>query len=287
MNRIFAIVTHHKRPDDAAEAWKDCNVCAIGWSHFGRLTKAKRQELPSDVRKFLRIGKVDIILAYAGGNRIAYVGEIVNGKYMHTTRNIVGRSDEKGGFDYPNQYAVKWWDRPYDFSRHDLPPFLLKQLGKRGRTVVPIEFHRRSFEEVKKIILTNALSGSLSYEVNEDMIKAGIRKYLRRHLSSLEKGLKIIKSEKSTSRTDRPDFIAMDQRSQMVIIECKGIAYPGDCEQLERYGRNLARENPRLMLIAFKIDGECVKFAKKHPEMELYECDLTFAKIPITMEELR
>jgi len=73
----------------------------------------------------------------------------------------------------------------------------------------------------------------------------------------------------------------------MVIIECKGIAYPGDCEQLERYGRNLARENPRLMLIAFKIDGECVKFAKKHPEMELYECDLTFAKIPITMEELR
>lgn len=218
-------------------------------------------------------------MAYAGGNRIAYVGEIVNGKYRHTTRNIVGQSEERGGFDYPNQYTVKWWDRPYDFSRYDLPPFLHKQLGKRGRTVVRIEFHRRSFEEVKKIIVTNALSGFLSYEVNEDMIKAGIRKYLRHHLSSLEKGLKIIKSERSTSRTDRPDFIAVDRLSQMVIIECKGMACSGDCQQLERYGKNLAKENPRLMLIAFKIDEGCVGFAKRNPKMELYECDLTFAKI--------
>lgn len=280
MNRIYAIVTHHERPDDAAEAWKGCGVCAIGWARHGKLTEAKRQTLPLDAHRFLKIQKGDVILAYAGGNRIAYVGEIVNGRYMFTNRNIVGRNEDDGGLEYPNQYKVKWWDRPYDFPRQDLPLFLFKQLGKRGRTVVPIEFHRRSFDEVKQIILTNARSGSLSYEVNEDMIKAGIRKYLRRHLASLEKGLKIVKSEKSTSKTDRPDFIAKDLSRQTVIIECKGIAYPGDCEQLERYGKNLARENPRLMLIAFRVTDECMRLAKKNPRMELFECDLKFTKIP-------
>jgi len=65
----------------------------------------------------------------------------------------------------------------------------------------------------------------------------------------------------------------------MVIIECKGNAFPGDCEQLERYGENLAKENPRLLLIAFKIDDGCLDLAKKIPKMELFECDLEFAKI--------
>ena len=278
MNKIYAIVTHHERPDDAAEAWRECNVCAIGWARYGNLKKTK-QKLPSDARLFLKIKKGDIILAYAGGNRIAYVGEIASGKYMHTTRNIVGRNEDDGGFEYPNQYKVKWWDKPFDFSRKDLPLFLFKQLGKRGRTVVPIKFYRRSFDKVKQIILTTSRSGSLSYEVNEDMIKAGLRKYLRRYINSLEKGLKIVKSEKSTSRTDRPDFIAKDRSGTTVIIECKGNAFPGDCEQLERYGENLARENPRLMLIAFKIDDGCIELAKRIPRMELFECDLEFTKI--------
>jgi len=279
MNRVYTIVTHHERPDDAAEAWKDCGVCAIGWARHGKLTEAKRETLPIDARRFLKIRKGDAILAYAGGNRIAYVGEIVNGRYMFTKRNIVGRNEDDGGFEYPNQYKVKWWNKPFDFSRHDLPPFMLNQLGKRGRTVVPIKFYRRSFNEVKQIILATARSGSLSYEVNEDMIKAGLRKYLRRHINSLEEGLKIVKSEKSTSRTDRPDFVARDKSGKTVIIECKGNAFPGDCEQLERYGENLAKENPRLILIAFKIDDGCIDVAKKIPEMELFECDLEFTKI--------
>jgi hypothetical protein len=278
MNRIYAIVTHHERPDDAAEAWRECNVCAIGWSDYGNLKKAKQALLPSDAREFLKIEKGDMVLAYAGGNRIAYVGEIENGKYLHTSRNIVGRDEDDGGFEYPNQYKVRWYYKPYDFSRYDLPLFLFNQLGKRGKTVVPIKLYRRSFAEVKQIILTNARSGSLSYEVNEDMIKAGIRKYLRRHIDSLERGLKIVKSEKATSKTDRPDFIAKDKNGRAVVIECKGNAYPGDCDQLEQYRKNLAKENPRLMLIAFRMDDGCLEVAK-NAGMELYECDLKFTRI--------
>ena len=29
--------------------------------------------------------------------------------YFHKTDNIVGMPEEIDGFDYPNQFAVKWW----------------------------------------------------------------------------------------------------------------------------------------------------------------------------------
>jgi hypothetical protein len=278
MNKIYAIVTHHERPDAGAEAWKECNVCAIGFHSDKKLTKMKDAALAADARTFLKMEKGDVILAYTWGNRIAYVGEVVDGKYTYTTENLVGRSEEQGGFGYPHQYKVKWWDKPYDFSRKDLPEFLRDQLGKRGRTVIPIVLGRRSFDQVKQIIITNAESGSLSYDVNEDMIKAGMRKYLRRHLNSLEKGLKITGAEASISESGRPDFIAKDEKGKTVLIECKGFAYPADLEQLERYGKDFAKEKPRLMLVAFKMADECVKLAKKNPKIELFECDLTFSK---------
>jgi hypothetical protein len=167
--------------------------------------------LSSEARTFLKIKKGDLVLAYATGNRIASVGEIVDGKYLHRTNNIVGLDKENGGFGYPNQYKVKWFDKPYDFSRKDLPDYLWKQLGQKGRTVVPLKLYRRSFDEVKQIILATARSGSLSYDMNEDTVKAGIQKYLRRHIDSLEKGLKIMKSEERTSKTDQPDFLSQRQ----------------------------------------------------------------------------
>jgi hypothetical protein len=69
MNLMYAIVTHHERPDDAAEAWKECNVCAIGWARYGNLKKTKH-DLPSNARLFLKIKKGDVILAYAGGKMV-------------------------------------------------------------------------------------------------------------------------------------------------------------------------------------------------------------------------
>jgi len=276
MSKIYAVVTHHEHPDAAAEAWKECNVCAIGFHSDKKLTKIGDKDLAADARRFLKIEKGDIILAYTWGNRIAYVGEVVDGKYVYAKENLVGRSEEQDGFEYPHQYKVAWWDKPYDFSRYDLPRFIYSQLGKRRRTVIPIMLGRRSFDQVKQIIITNAESGSLSYDVNEDMIKAGMRKYLRRHFNSLEKGLKITAAETSISESDRPDFIAKDEKGKTVLIECKGFAYPADLEQLERYGKDFAKEKPRLMLVAFKIAEECLNPAKKNPKIELLECDLKF-----------
>jgi hypothetical protein len=278
MSKIYAIVTHHKRADDAAEAWRECNVCAIGFHDDKRLTKMNNEDLAADARRFLEIEKGDFILAYTWGNRIAYVGDVVDGKYIYTKKNLVGRT-EQGGFEYPHQYEVNWLDKPYDFSRYDLPPFLYTQLGKRGRTVIPIMLGKRSFDRVKQIIITSAESGSLSYDVNEDMIKAGMRKYLRRHLDSLEKGLRITHAETSVSKSDRPDFLAKDAEGKPVIIECKGFGYPADLEQLERYDKSSAKENSRLMLVAFNMTDECIKDAQKNPRIELFECDLTFKKI--------
>lgn len=279
MSKIYAIVTHRERPDEAAEAWKEYNVCAIGFHGDKSLKKVKDEYLAADARVFLKIEKGDVILAYTWGNRIAYVGDIVDGEYTYTKKNAVGRSKEQGGFGYPHQFEVAWWDKPYDFSRYDLPKFIWNQLGKRGRTVIPIMLYRRSFDQVKQIIITNGESGSLSYDVNEDMIKAGMRKYLRRHINSLEKGLKITKAETSISESDRPDFIAQDERGKTVIIECKGSAFPTDLDQLERYGKDFAKEKPRLMLVAFRIADECATLAeKKNPKIELVECDLTFRR---------
>jgi hypothetical protein len=212
-------------------------------------------------------------------NRIAYVGEIDDGKYLYTRKNIVGRDEDKGGFEYANQYKVKWYDRPYDFSRKDLPDYLWTQLGKKGRTVVHIKLGRRSFDEVKQIIMVTARPGSSSYEINEDTVKAGIRKYLRRNIDSLEKGLKIVRFEERTSKTDQPDFLAKDRNGRTVIIECKGYAYSDVCDQLERYEESIEKEKPRLMLVAFRIDDGCLKAAEKNPQMELFECDLKFTKV--------
>lgn len=279
MNSIYAITTHHKRPSEAAEAWREVNICAIGFTRAGKLTDAKIEDLPKDAQLFLKIKKGDLILAYAMCNRIAYVGEIENGEYIHTHENVVGLDGKDGGFGYPNQYKVKWFEKPRDFSRIDLPDFLRKQLGKRGRTVVPINLNRRSFDEIKQIILVCARSESLSYDINEDTVKAGIRKYLRRHINSLEEGMKITKSEEATTTADRPDFIAKDKDNKTVLIECKGYAVPQDCGQLERYGKGFGKEKPRLMLVAFKIDDGCLKEAKNNPQMELFECDLMFKQV--------
>ena len=279
MNSIYAITTHHERFDDAAEAWEEQGVCAIGFVDSGNLKKARPEDLPSDARKFLGIKKGDLILAYAAGNRIAFVGEIEDGIYRYTKGNVVGLDEDDGGFEYSNQYRVKWYVKPRDFSRKDLPLFLSKQLGKRGRTVVPLNLYKRSFDDVKRIILSSAASDSISYDINEDTVKAGIRKYLGHHLDSLEKGLKITKAERSTGKTDRPDFIAKDSNGETVLIECKGNAYAGDCDQLERYGQNLRKQNPRLMLVAFRIDDGCLDEARKHPRIELYQCELKFQKI--------
>lgn len=279
MNSVYSITTHDERPSEAADEWYENGVCAVGWVRYGNFKKKKIDELPKDVQTFLQIKKGDLILAYANRNRIAYVGEIETGEYIYQPDNSVSLSEKDGGLGYPNQYKVCWYQSPQDFSRNDLPPYLSKQLGKRGKTVIPIDLNRQSFETIKGIILQCARHNSCSYDINEDTVKAGIRKYLRKNLLVLEQGLKITHAEKPTTENERPDFIAKDKDGRTVLIECKGNACATDCRQLERYGETFADKKARLFLIAFKIDDECYKEAKNNPRLELFECDLSFHRI--------
>jgi len=145
MNSVFAITTHHENPLDAAEAWRECNVCAIG--HF-------EEENPNRIA-FDGINQGDLILAYSCHNRIAYVGEIKDGILHKRNKNIVSDETRKG-FGYPFQYEVNWYDKPHHFSRKELPNDLWTQLGKRGKTVVQIEvdgkkeMNAKSFGKLKE-----------------------------------------------------------------------------------------------------------------------------------------
>jgi len=277
MNSIYVIVTHHKRPNEAAEAWKDNELCAIGFTQYGNLKKAKKGGLTTDPRLFSEIEKGDLILAYAKNNKIALVGEVV-GEYQHTTDNIIGKNEEKGGFGYPNQYKVRWFSDPHDFDRKNLPEDLWKQMGRTGVTVKKLELGKRSFDQVKNIIFTCAISGSLSEIGNEDLIKAGLGKYIKKKINTLEEGLVILESEKQINENDRLDFLARDNNGNDVIIECKGTAYALACDQVEQYAKYFP-EHSRLFLVAFNITHECKKRADKNKRIELYECELTFKKI--------
>ena len=278
MFNIFVLTTHHKKPERAAEAWVKHNVCAIGYVRIGDLSKVDPDEYPLEISNFMEISMGDIILAYTKKNRIAFVGEVVDGKYIYNDENIIGKPIEDGGFWYPNQKQVKWFNEPNDFSRYDLPRDLNNQMGKRGKTVIKLDKGKRSFEKIKDIILTCAESGSLSFKGNEDMIKSGLGKFLHNNLDSLEEGLRIMSSEDPVSDKNRPDFIALDSSDNYVLIECKGTAHPDACEQLERYGKSYENDS-RLMLVAFNITNDCRIRARKNPKIELIECDLLFQQL--------
>ena len=136
MNSIYAITTHNDRSADAAEAWRDVNVCAIGFTHYGKLTKEKPEKFPKDAQLFLKIKKGDLILAYARGNRIAYVGEIEDGEYIYTNHNVVGLDGKNGGFGYPSQYKVRWFEKPR-FLKNRLASFSTKPVGEKRKNSCP------------------------------------------------------------------------------------------------------------------------------------------------------
>ncbi len=301
MNNVYAITTFNKEyrehgynAESAADAWKECGVCAVGWSKLENLKKQSDDEIKQklkniypntkgafyNIKDFLQIEKGDLILAYALGNTIAYVGEVV-GDYEYRRDNKIGNENE---FDFAHQFHVNWWNEPRYFSRKDLPEDIRKQLGIIGKTVIKINLGQIGFDKFKEMIKDSAKSDSQLNEINEDMVKAGLLKYLKQHFDLIEHGLKveyglkIIEAEAQLSQEDRPDFIAEDNNGKKVIIECKGTAYSDAFDQIKRYEKTYIKEKPRLMLIAFKISDDCRKMAK-NSNVELIECDLKFKPI--------
>ena len=220
-----------------------------------------------DSQLFLQIGEGDLVLAYATGNMIAYVGEVSDGKCSFDAKNEIGRE-----FDYPNQLRVTWWDEPNHFKRTDLPAFFSEQLGKRGKTVVRLDLGNYSLAKFTDVVRACANSGSAAPELNEDMIKAGLRKYLQNHQDFLEPGLHLSESEAQISRESRPDFVGSDAMRRRVLVECKGTATASAMDQILRYKDDYGGR-PRLILVAFSFDGECRRLAKAKG-VELVECTI-------------
>ena len=70
--------------------------------------------------------------------------------------------------------------------------------------------------------------------------------------------------------------MAEDRNGRQVVIECKGRADVRSLEQLAERYRKFADRSARLFLIAFRIDDECRRLAKRYPNVELREVDLKF-----------
>lgn len=288
MKKVWQITTHHRNPEEAAEEWKRSGICAIGFAGPGNFKAKSKGELEKIARSYnsrdldqlwyfyKEMDEGGLVLAYTRNNTIAYVGEI-EGPYKFTKENIVGDPE---GFGYPRQRRVKWWDEPHHFDRKDLPIYLAKQFGKRGITIWPIELGPQGFEGFVSILKTCPISGSKMPGVNEDMVKAGLVKYLHHSLDTLESGLIIKEVEPSIGKRKRPDFIAKDKKKRLVLIECKGTASADAVDQITDYKKRYGKEeNPRLIIVAFKIDERCKSAAKRAGNVELFECDLNFHKI--------
>jgi RecB family endonuclease NucS len=184
----------------------------------------------------------------------------------------VGKSD---GFNYPHQKAVKWLKKPREFLKKYLPENISKQMGKRGKTTIKISTNYNGEDFIR--MLENLSIPSYEGKYNEELVKAGLSKYVKRNLEKLEDGLTIEREEKSIDKENRPDFIAKDRNGKKVIIECKGsLADLSDISQVINYLRSYGQE-ARYFLIAFSFNERCLEKAKK-TKIELIECDLVFKK---------
>ncbi len=286
MGTIYSIVTYNKnrkkRATEAAEAWISEGVCAVGYCDINAKNIKSKEELKKRVKKdstksinelgtFLEIEKGDIILAYCLNSTIAAVGEVI-GDYSYNTTNIVGKSEDEGGFDYNHQRKVKWFESPRYFNRNQLPGVIANKLGLRGKTTTEINYPIDSF--LKKI---EDIPSTYKRVFNEDLVKAGLSKYLKKNLDELEVGLKITHEENHINEGNKPDFMAKDKNGSKVIIECKGIAEKKDIKQIKRYRLN-SHQKSRCFLIASQISDECRKEALKN-QIEIFEVGLVFKRI--------
>ena len=148
---VTKIVTHHRYPRDAAEAWARDSVCAVGFvtdpNHVGKdveairgyFTKSGSSEAAArmDAASFIRfrdeMKEGDVVLAYVCDNTVGLVG-VVRGKMLFDDENETG-----GDFCYPNQRPVDWLDSPRFFSRNYLPGGLKDWVCSKG-TILRIEY---------------------------------------------------------------------------------------------------------------------------------------------------
>lgn len=288
MSKIYAIVTHHEKPIDAADAWVKEGVCGIGFYRLdigGIKNKEQLQKLliekkerpknkfMNEIMRFLEIEKGDVILAYEKKNIISAVGKVIVGDYEFNQSNLTGKPT---GFNYPHQKRVEWLEKPREFSRKELPQKFADQIGKDkiGVTTTKISGYRGDW--LLNYLETTPITAHEG-KYNEELVKVGLSKYVKRNLNDLETGLTILKEEKSLDEENRPDFIAKDSQGNPVIIECKGSLVGIEAiNQIIRY-RKSRGANARCFLIAFTFDHLALQKAEREG-IDVFEVDLRFTK---------
>ena len=292
--KLVKIVTHHEKPELAAELSAKEGVVAVGWSEFGDLRglsyddikkkskkrwKRTERESASDASQLIAfrdgISIGDIVLAYKLNNVVALVGEIIGG-YKFNVKNAVGNL--KGEIGYANQRKVKWWERPRDFDRHFLPKNLSEWVARPGT----ISIRQYDIRKLKKVLL-NIPSQETVTKALEIHDEDEIKDYMERHLDEIEKGLKVVRREQPTSEGPM-DFLAKDKEGIDVVIEVKMVADDSTVTQLRRYMRSFKRDTKtseiKGMIVAEEFTKRCVddvKELKEHGmDIALYMCRKKF-----------
>lgn len=209
-------------------------------------------------------------MAYCGSNTVAAIGRVLTGKYLYEKQNIIGKSEYRGGFGYPSQKEVKWFKKPRYFKKDKLPFYMRDRIT----TCIIIPSSVKIFlQELKNI--PEEYRGTF----NEDAVKAGISRYLKRNINKLEYGLELTRQETSIDENNRPDFLAKDRNGKHVTFECKGFADEKAIDQINRYpSKYHNRKKFRRFLIATYITNDCKKEAKRNG-IEVFETYLKSKKV--------
>jgi RecB family endonuclease NucS len=296
--KLWLIVTYHEpsRTDEAAHAWKDFGVMAIGTNYYNKndrknILKMKTTEEFREsyhnhtmFERFLfEVKNEDYVLAYVMKKTIAYIGQVKSKAYF-TQENIIGAKRGKhSGFHYCYQRDVKWFSKPVFFSTENLDKSLHDQFDYlKGVTIKEIKTRKNVKEIIEKLKSSSDISGRGESCINEDTVKAGIAKYLHNDLNKLKRGLKIVHIEKEVDRGHRPDFIAEDSEGNHILIECKSVANKETVKQAWRYSKKYNKQYGKLsevFIIAAFIKKSCKESVKKYKNIKLIEADINFKKI--------
>ncbi|MFH1306360.1 MAG: hypothetical protein ABIH83_01725 [Candidatus Micrarchaeota archaeon] len=205
MGKIYSMTVYHNKDIlDVAEEWVQNNLCAVGYCKVDingvqpqdveKTIRAstrgvvKKREI-NELKIFKKIEFGDVVLAYMNNNHIYAIGT-VDGEYRYDETNIIGKSKKDGGFGYPHQIPVKWLDSPREFHRKHLPKVISEQLGKHGKTTFQIESAYDSDEFIALIEKLQIPRNEGKFK--EELVKAGLSKYVKINSEHIEKGLKIM-----------------------------------------------------------------------------------------------
>jgi len=286
----------------AAQLFKNERVMAIGWPYIDILGKSPKEikdqlrevfrdrgegyirRAASSLVRFRDTQRGDIVLAYLGDNRVAMIGEVVDGRCHYNKNNDVGKPEEDGGkIDYAHQKRVKWWSSPISFSRNKLPKSLQKWVAIPG-TIHVKEINLTVDELRKQLEGVESEELSPAFEIkDEDEIKD----YMEAHLGELDpSGMDLIEREHAFSGagSGTVDFLAKDGEGKPTLIEVKVRAKAKDIGQLLRYRGAYKRETEvkqmRSILVASSFTPGC-KDAALEAEVELVKCTKKFVFEPV------